>query len=101
MTAELERLSLLAAAIGAAEQDLAAADRILRQTAAALPRCGEATLAEVSEASGLDRGELYALRELAGLPHQHRNQPGNRLCTRGYRHWEDRRLPGSRRAGKR
>lgn len=40
MTVELERLSSLATAIEAAERELAAAHRILRQTAAALLRCG-------------------------------------------------------------
>jgi hypothetical protein len=98
MTVELERLSSLATAIEAAERELAAAHRILRQTAAALLRCGEATLAEVSEAAGLGQGELLDLPELAAAPRRHRSRPGigHRAC--GYRrHQEAFRHPGTRR----
>jgi hypothetical protein len=101
MTAELDRLSSLAAAIEAAEQELAAADRMLRRTAAALLRCGEATLAEVSEASGLERRVLLDLRELGAPPHQHRSRPGSGLRFCDYGHQEALRRPRARRTDNR
>lgn len=78
MSVELERLSCLAAVIEAAERELALAHRTVRQTAAARLRCGEAALAEVSAASGLEEGELLDLPELAAPPRQHRNRPRKR-----------------------
>jgi hypothetical protein len=61
----------LAAAIEAAEQELAAAYLTLRQVAVAILHCGDATMAEVSDASGLGRAELL---ELAAPPHPHRGR---------------------------
>lgn len=58
---ELDRLRALAAVIRTAETALDTARRSLQESAAALLRTGEATLAEVSEASGLDQGELLEL----------------------------------------
>jgi len=101
MTVELVRLSSLAAAIDAAEHELAAAHRTLRQTAAALLRCGDATLAEVSEASGLEQGELLDLPELAAPPSRLRNRPGNGVRPCGYRHQQALRRPGARRTDNR
>ncbi|WAH98215.1 hypothetical protein [Arthrobacter sp. MMS18-M83] len=98
MSAELERLSALAGAIEAAEEELAAAYLTLRQVAAAILRCGEATVAEVSEASGLGRGELL---ELAAPPRPHRGRPGTGACAGCHRHHEASRRPGIRRTGNR
>lgn len=61
MNSELERLRALAAVIGTAEAALDTAYRTLRESAAALLRTGDATLAEVSEAAGLDQGDLLEL----------------------------------------
>lgn len=61
MNPELDRLRALAAVITTAETALDAAYRTLQESAAALLRTGDATLAEVSEASGLDKGELLDL----------------------------------------
>lgn len=61
MNPELARLRALAAAITTAEATVDAAYRCLYESAAALLRTGEATLAEVSAASGLDQGELLEL----------------------------------------
>jgi hypothetical protein len=61
MTPELARLRALAAVIATAEAALDAAYRSLYESSLALLRTGEATLAEVSEASGLDQGELLEL----------------------------------------
>ena len=58
MNPELQRLRALAAVIATAEVALDAAYRTLRESAAALLRNGDANLAEVSEATGLDQGEL-------------------------------------------
>lgn len=61
MDSELQRLRALAAVIATAEATLDVAYRTLRESAAALLRTGDATLAEVSEATGLDQGELLDL----------------------------------------
>jgi hypothetical protein len=61
MNAELERLRALAAVITTAEAALDTAYRTLQESAAALLRTGDATLAEVSEATGLNQGELLAM----------------------------------------
>ena len=65
MTVELDRLRSLASVIEAAEDELAAARWTLRETAVALLRCGEATLAEITRASGVEEGELLELLDLA------------------------------------
>lgn len=57
MNPELARLKALSAAI-TAEAALDSAYRSLDESAAALLRSGDATLAEVSAASGLDQSEL-------------------------------------------
>jgi hypothetical protein len=69
MNPELQRLRALAAVIATAEFTLDVACRRLRESAAALLRTGDATLAEVSEATDLDQGELLELlsRNLPGL----------------------------------
>jgi hypothetical protein len=61
MNSELERLRALAAVIVTAETALDTAYRTLQESAAALLRTGDATLAEVSNASGLNQGELLAI----------------------------------------
>ncbi|WP_395400788.1 hypothetical protein ACHMXB_18555 [Arthrobacter sp. UC242_113] len=61
MNPELQRIRALAAVIATAETALDAAYVTLRECAAALLRNGEATLAEVSEATGLNQGELLDL----------------------------------------
>jgi len=61
MNPELQRLRALAAVMANAETTLEVAHRALRESSAALLRAGEATLAEVSEATGLDQGELLDL----------------------------------------
>lgn len=71
MNPELQRLRALAAVIATAETTLNVAYRTLRESAAALLRAGDATLAEVSEATGLDQGELLDLLS--------RNIPGREL----------------------
>lgn len=58
MNPELARLRDLSMAIATAEAALDSAYRSLYESAAALLRSGEATLAEVSAASGLDQSEL-------------------------------------------
>lgn len=58
MNPELARLRDLSIAIATAEAALDSAYRSLYESAAALLRSGEATLAEVSAASGLDQSEL-------------------------------------------
>jgi hypothetical protein len=58
MTVELDRLRSLASVIGAAEDQLAVARWTLRETAMALLRCGDATLAEITRASGVEQGQL-------------------------------------------
>lgn len=58
MNPELQRLRALAAVITTAEVALDTAYRTLRESAAALLRNRDATLAEVSEATGLDQSEL-------------------------------------------
>lgn len=58
---ELARLRALAAVIRRAETTLDVAYRSLQESATALLQTGEATLAEVSEASGLDQGDLLEL----------------------------------------
>jgi hypothetical protein len=68
MNPELQRLRALAAMMANAETTLDVARRTLRECSAALLRTGEATLAEVSEATGLDQGELLDLLS--------RNTPG-------------------------
>jgi hypothetical protein len=98
MSAELERLSALAAAIEAAEQELAAAHLTLRQVAAAILHCGAATVAEVSDASRLGRGELL---ELAAPPRPHRVRTGTGPRAGGHRCPETSRRPGIRRTGNR
>lgn len=61
MKPELVRLRALAAVIATAEAALDTAYRSLYESSVALFRTGEATLAEVSEASGLEQGELLEL----------------------------------------
>ncbi|MFP3462692.1 hypothetical protein R5O87_17765 [Arthrobacter globiformis] len=61
MNPELQRLRALAAVIATAEITLGAACRTLRESAAALLRTGDATLADVSAATELDQGELLEL----------------------------------------
>jgi uncharacterized protein YidB (DUF937 family) len=61
MHPELQRLRALAAVIATAEAALNVASRTLRESSTALLRAGDATLAEVSEATGLDQGELLDL----------------------------------------
>lgn len=61
MKPELARLRALAAVIMTAEAALDTAYRSLYDSSVALLRTGEATLAEVSEASGLNQGELLEL----------------------------------------
>jgi uncharacterized membrane-anchored protein len=61
MNPELQRVRALAAVIATAEASLDTAYATLRECAAALLRNGDATLAEVSEASSLDQGELLEL----------------------------------------
>jgi hypothetical protein len=61
MNPELQRLRALAAVIATAETTLNVAYRTLRESAGALLRTGDATLAEVSEATGLGQGELLDL----------------------------------------
>lgn len=61
MKPELARLRALAAVIMTAEAALDDAYRSLYDSSIALLRTGEATLAEVSEASGLNQGELLEL----------------------------------------
>ena len=61
MKPELARLRALAAVIVTAEAALDDAYRSLYDSSIALLRTGEATLAEVSEASGLNQGELLEL----------------------------------------
>ena len=68
MNPELQRLRALAAVISTAQTTLDVAHRTLRESAAALLRTGQASLAEVSEATGLDQGELLDLLS--------RNTPG-------------------------
>ncbi|MDQ0620622.1 hypothetical protein [Arthrobacter globiformis] len=68
MNPELQRLRALAAVMAATQTALDVAHRTLRESSAALLRTGDATLAEVSEASGLDQGELLDLLS--------RNTPG-------------------------
>jgi hypothetical protein len=68
MNPELQRLRALAAVMANAETTLDVARRTLRECSAALLRTGEVTLAEVSEATGLDQGELLDLLS--------RNTPG-------------------------
>jgi predicted HTH domain antitoxin len=58
---ELARLRALAAVITTAEATLDVAYRSLHESATALLQSGEATLAEVSEASGREQGELLEL----------------------------------------
>ena len=71
MNPELQRVRALAAVIATAEATLDTAYATLRECAAALLRNGDATLAEVSEASSLDQGELLELLS--------RNIPGREL----------------------
>ena len=61
MNPELQRVKALAAVIATAETTLDTAYTTLRECAAALLRNGEVSLAEVSEASGLNQGELLEL----------------------------------------
>lgn len=61
MNPELAQLRALAAAITTAEAAVETAYRCLYESAAALLRAGDATLAEISAASGLDQGELLEL----------------------------------------
>ena len=61
MNPELQRLRALAAVMATAQTTLDVAHRTLRESAAALLRTGQASLAEVSEATGLDQGELLDL----------------------------------------
>jgi hypothetical protein len=61
MNPELQRVRALAAVIATAEAALDTAYATLRECAAALLRNGDATLAEVSEASNLNQGELLEL----------------------------------------
>jgi uncharacterized protein YidB (DUF937 family) len=61
MNPELQRVRALAAVIATAEAALDTAYATLRESTAALLRNGQATLAEVSEASGLNQGELLEL----------------------------------------
>lgn len=61
MNPELERVRTLAGMLRAAEGALDDEWRSLRETVTALLRTGEASLAEVSEASGLDQGELLEM----------------------------------------
>jgi uncharacterized protein YidB (DUF937 family) len=75
MNPELQRLRALAAVIVTAETALDAANRTLRESTVALLRTGDATLAEVSEATGLDQGELLDLLS--------RNIPGREPSWKG------------------
>ncbi|WP_143264853.1 hypothetical protein [Arthrobacter sp. 49Tsu3.1M3] len=61
MNPELEHLRALAEAIRRAETAVDAAYVSLCDSATSLLRSGEATLCEVSEASGLNQGELLDL----------------------------------------
>jgi hypothetical protein len=61
MNPELERIRALAAVIATAESTLDTAYATLRECTAAVLRNGDATLAEVSEATGLNQGELLEL----------------------------------------
>ncbi|MFC9351888.1 hypothetical protein [Arthrobacter sp. NPDC057013] len=61
MNPEMERIRALAAVITTAECALDTAYATLRQCAAAVLRNGDATLAEVSEATGMNQGELLEL----------------------------------------
>jgi hypothetical protein len=61
MNSELERLRALAAVIATAEVALDTACRTLQASAAALLRTGDATLAEVSAATGLNQGDLLEM----------------------------------------
>jgi hypothetical protein len=61
MHSELERLRALAAVIMTAEAALDKAYRTLQESAAALLRSGNATLAEVIEVTGLDQGDLLEM----------------------------------------
>jgi hypothetical protein len=64
MTVQLDRMRSLVSVIGAAEDQLAVARWTLRETAVALLRCGDATLAEITRASGMERGELLDLLDM-------------------------------------
>lgn len=61
MNPELQRLRALAAVMANAQATLDVAHRTLRESAAALLRTGQAILAEVGDATGLDQGELLDL----------------------------------------
>jgi hypothetical protein len=61
MHPELQRLRALAAVMATAEATLNMACRTLRESAAALLRGGDAALAEVGEATGLNQGEVLDL----------------------------------------
>ncbi|MDQ0819222.1 hypothetical protein QFZ79_001517 [Arthrobacter sp. V4I6] len=61
MNSELERLRALAAVIATAEAALDMAYRTLQESAAGLLRIRDATLAEVSEATGLNQGDLLEM----------------------------------------
>lgn len=61
MSPELVRLRALAVTIATAEAALDTAYESLYRSAANLLRDGEATLADVSAASGLDQGQLLEL----------------------------------------
>ncbi|MBD1542930.1 hypothetical protein G9E11_11855 [Arthrobacter sp. IA7] len=76
MNPELQRIRALAAVIATAETALDTAYVTLRECAAALLRNGEATLAEVSEAAGLNQGELLELLS--------RNIPGREPTWKQY-----------------
>jgi DsbC/DsbD-like thiol-disulfide interchange protein len=74
---ELLRLRALAALIATAQTTLEVAQQTLRRSSAALLRTGEATVAELSEATGLGQGELLGLlcRNVPGWESAW-NQPG-------------------------
>lgn len=84
MDAELEQLLSLARVIGAAEAALDAAYAALQTSASALLASGSWSLSEVSEASGLNEGELLDMLTLDGnnnfleqmLPEELPNQKG-------------------------
>jgi hypothetical protein len=75
MSPELVQLRALAVAIASAEAALDTAYESLYRAAANLLRDGEATLAEVSAASGLDQGQLLEL--LSGTLSAKRSAAGN------------------------
>ncbi len=89
MTLELDRLRSLASVIGAAEDQLAVARWTLRETAVALLRCGDATLAEITRASGVEQGELLELLDLIPPPGQATAPPRrrDRIPGTGSRPW--------------